>query len=132
VGLAWILVGCGPKVVQPANGVGAVVSVKPASVAGLVAATDWHSGQLTPQLDTNPCPHDKEEFEKALGLQAAEACPIVREKLAPASGDGDAEIPKPIAPHCYEAGSLLIVVRYEEPKTTCTRIVGMAVLPRKQ
>jgi len=145
-GISVSLAGCGPTVVQPAQGTGAVISVKPLAVAGLAEATAWINGDLTPTPDPNPCPHHKEEFEKALKLTDAEACPIVRQAqagsgkqhdsgaatpLVPVSGDGDAEIPKPIVPHCYAVGSIIIVVRYEQPKRECSRIVGIAVLPKK-
>lgn len=143
-GLSVLFSGCAPTVVEPARGTGAVISVKPLPVAGLADATAWKNGDLTPTPNLDACPHQKEEFEKALQLTDAEACPIVREvkavggkqgsgatALVPASGDGDAELAKPIAPHCYAVGSVIIVVRYEEPQTHCSRIVGIAVLPKK-
>lgn len=80
-----------------------------------------------------PCPHDKEALESALGVDEAKSCPTVRKKVAPLTGtaSGDDELGPAIAPHCYPVGNVIIVVQYEEPKTTCTRVVGLAVLPRK-
>jgi hypothetical protein len=131
VGLA-LAAGCSTPVVQPKTGAAAVVALKPMASAGIVEATSWKNGTLIALDDSaTECPHHKVQLERSLGDEDAEACAVVRLKEAPPIGDGDAEIPAPIAPHCYPVGPIIVVVAYEQKKTTCTRVTGLAVLPRK-
>jgi hypothetical protein len=131
VGLA-LATGCCTHVVEPRSGAAAVVALKPIASAGIASATSWKDGTLVALDDRKTeCPHHKEELERSLGIEDAEACAIVRFKPASRLGDGDAGVSAPIAPHCYPLGSVILVVAYEQEKTMCTRITGLGVLPRK-
>lgn len=116
-----------------------MVSTKSVPSAGLVAP-GWIDDAYKVVRDPSVCPTDKEKIEASLGIVDAEACGDLRKQVAlapgdqgaPTSGDGDAPLPKPVAPHCYPIGDNILVIQYEQPRTNCTRVVGLGVYPRKQ
>ncbi len=126
-------VACAPPVVLAPDTTkpGVAVLAEPVAAGGLVTPGSWQGGGLSVAADASDCPHHQEELERALDLRSADACPIVREQPPTEVGDGDAELPPSIAPHCYELGASILVVQYLKVKTSCTKVVGLAVLPRR-
>jgi len=124
-----IVAGCATHLAPDKSRAVAYVTTNGTPSAGLVPACTWKdTGLPRPTAPATACPHEREEFEAALGLKAAEACGDIRRQDAPRTGDLDHPVGVPIAPHCYALGARILVVEYEERATTCSHIVGMAFL----
>src|SRR5687767_7482638 len=122
-----LAIGCGGSALAPDKTRDAAYVRGQPGRGALVRPPDWGTAWPPSPQPPAACPHDKEELEAATGLAPAEACGEIRSSPVPAMGDGDAPIAAPIAAWCYRAGDLIVVVEYEQVRTTCSRIVGMAV-----
>jgi len=109
-----------------------LVSARPSPEVGLIPPSGWTVAGYHVVADPSTCPTDKEQIEKSLGIVDAQACGELRQQAAPTTGDGDAPLPKPAAPHCYALGDNILLVQYEVARQNCTRVVGLGVFPRQK
>jgi hypothetical protein len=133
VTMSLLVGGCSSKYLLPDKSYPvAYVTTNGKPAAGLVPGCTWQdTGIPRPRKPDSDCPHEREDFEAALGLTAADACGDIRRQDAPMAGNADEKIAPPVAPYCYAMGGRILVVEYLQAKTQCSHIVGMAFLRAK-